>query len=78
MFYIAATALCVAAGLGAYGLFKDAAKASALRQAESNEPHPESRPRPFENRDARHAKNEGRPFEGAPKMEKAREKSLLG
>ena len=75
MFYIAATALCVAAGLGAYGLYKDAVKASAHRHAESKESHPVSRTGPFEHRDIRNAK--GRPLEGAPQTEKARETSLL-
>ena len=76
MFYIAASALCVAAGLGAYGLYKDAVKASGHRHAESKESHPVSESRRFENRDHRHEK--GRPLEGAQRLEKAREKSLLG
>jgi hypothetical protein len=74
MFYIAASALCVAAGLGAWGLYKDAVKASAHRHDEAKESYPVSGSRPFEHRD--HRQEKGRPLEGAPKLEKAREKSL--
>ena len=76
MFYIAATALCVAAGLGAWGLYKDAVKASSHRRGETENTHPGSGPRSFELRDRRE-RTMGRPLESAPIQEPARETGLL-